>query len=116
MTVTKVDAYCPACGLRTVTLGQAGNLYCRWAECPDQSAVHTILSDRETEHIVYLGLEAWTIRHPLRERINDALLRCQLNDALRDLAAPVEASQWRLTLIPGRDGTAAEDWVWERAQ
>ena len=54
-------------------------IQCAAEECPDRQAAWTILSDAETEHIVTFTGEGFTIRHPLKERLDDRLMRCMLH-------------------------------------
>ena len=77
---TALEGYCPmGCG---ATLYRSPNGYtvCGNADCPDFIAATRILDDEETEHAVQVGTVGWTIRHPLRERLGDALTLCTLNE------------------------------------
>ena len=80
--------YCPACGRETLYQGMGGHITCGHLECPRPTAVDELLQDRETDHIVYLGEHTFTVRHPLRERIGDELLDCQLHSWIADLDGP----------------------------
>lgn len=70
-----------------------GMIMCLAPGCPDPGAVTGIISDAETEHIVVYKGGTYIVRHPLRERIGDALVEC-------DLAAAV----FRLSDHPQEDG------------
>lgn len=79
----KVQGYCPmGCG-QTLFLADSGNITCNYRSdtdgCPQPDAASMLLEDRETEHIVELREDGFTIRHPLRERLNDDLLSCDLH-------------------------------------
>lgn len=88
MRLTLATCYCPmGCG-RTLLLDGDGHLFCSWYECPNPSAADEILSDRETQHLVILTDSGFTVRHPLRERLGDALMRCDLHAELLDAAGP----------------------------
>lgn len=92
-----VGGYCPmGCG-PTLTLYD-GDIGCSYIDCPDPSAASDILGDRETEHIVTFGTCAFSIRHPLRERLGDALLLCALHTHCERLdGPPARPGQYRAT-------------------
>lgn len=75
------------CG-QTLFLGAGGYVTCGWEKCPHPDAVSAILDDAETDHIVELTDSSWSVRHPLRERIDDAMLDCPLGRWLADLSGP----------------------------
>lgn len=84
----RLIGYCPmGCGA-TLFAGEGGHITCSWYLCPRPTAVDDILADREIRHIVDLGDETFTIRHPLRERLDDAMLTCSLHAYLADLDGP----------------------------
>lgn len=105
--MTDIDGYCPmGCG-RTLFVGEDGYITCSFIECPRREAVSLILADRETEHIVMFSNTAFTVRHPLRERLDDALMECQLHEHIAGLSGP--------PVQPGRYRALAEDdgeWSW----
>lgn len=85
---TSVPGYCPmGCG-QTLFRASGGYITCRYLECPCPDAVSTILEDRETEHVVTFDETAFTVKHPLRERLDDALLTCQLHTYCANLSGP----------------------------
>lgn len=102
-----VEGCCPmGCG-KTLFLADGGYVTCSFIRCPRPDAVADLLADRETEHIVTFGEEGFTIRHPLRERLDDALLDCDLHSWCRDLGGPpVQPGKYRARLNQGR-------WTWE---
>ena len=69
------------CG-ETLHLGEGGFVTCIERECPDPRAASSILEDPETEHLVVFTLTGFTIRHPLKERLGDELLTCNLQELL----------------------------------
>jgi hypothetical protein len=86
--MTTVKGYCPmGCG-ETLTLGAGGYITCSSLECERPDAVTEILEDRETQHIITLGAIEFTIKHPLRERLDDALLKCRLHAELSSADGP----------------------------
>jgi Family of unknown function (DUF6085) len=75
------QAYCPmGCG-ETLHLMPSGLIHCLAPGCPRPDAAATILGDKETEHILRLEDNSWNAVHPLRERINGALLGCDIGEA-----------------------------------
>lgn len=73
---TGIAGYCPmGCG-QTLFLGSGGRVTCSNHGCPRPDAVDELLADRETEHVVQLGEHGFDILHPLRERLEGALLGC----------------------------------------
>ena len=84
----EVAGYCPACGKQSLRLMAEGHVTCCRLECPHPDAASQILHDPETEHIVWLSEDEFTIRHPLRDRLADELLSCQLHKYLAAGAGP----------------------------
>jgi Family of unknown function (DUF6085) len=99
--------YCPmGCG-QTLFAADGGHITCRRLTCPRPTAVTDLLEDRETEHIVEFDPRTFTIRHPLRERIDDALLTCDLHDYVSRLdGPPVQPGRYRARSVDG-------SWTWE---
>lgn len=149
-------AYCPmGCG-QTLHLSPGGMIVCLTPTCPDQMAVSKLLGESETDHIVTLNDDArtwvfnketgydeqvspgvwygsFTIRHPLRERIElDDLADCPLHPHL-SRNHPGEAGTYRVTptswvhdgdpdpqdplsVLDPKRGDTIHDWVWERIE
>lgn len=107
MTDTKIDGYCPmGCG-PTLFAGPSGRVLCGRLECPRPDAVATLLEERETEHVVVFSGEAFTVRHPLYERLDDVLMDCQLHHHIAALdGPPVEPGRYRALAKYGV-------WTWE---
>lgn len=106
----KVQGHCPACGWESLTLAAEGHVTCGRLDCPRPDAASVLLGDSETQHVVVLGEDEFTIRHPLIERLDDALLDCQLHADLNALAGPPR--------LPGRyrvpaGGSAIRAYEWE---
>lgn len=79
----KVMGFCPmGCGA-TLFLGEGGHVTCSFVECPAPDAVDRLLADRDTEHIVRFDEQGFSMQHPLRERLDGALLDCTLHARLR---------------------------------
>lgn len=86
----------------------SGKIRCSNLECPKPYAVHQILSDDETEHVVMLSETTFHVKHPLRERIDNAQLTCGLGDWLVEQGGPPAG----VGLFRVRwDGTGHGDWV-----
>ena len=105
-----VQGYCPmGCG-RTLFLGAGGHVTCRRYGCPNPVAVDDILAWPEHEHIVTFTEEDFTILHPLRERLNHALVNCELHRFCRmGSGPPVAPGTYRAR------GDGAGSWAWEAA-
>jgi hypothetical protein len=103
-TPMSVRGFCPlGCGETLVLLGE--EVMCFQAECPNPYAVTAILGDQETEHVVRVDDGGATIRHPIRERIEDALMDCHLT------------LNWRARLKPyGLYRVTGEGTGWERIE
>jgi hypothetical protein len=104
----QVQGYCPmGCGA-TLFLGAGGYVTCSWSKCPRPDAASDILLEREHEHVVTFADDGtFSIKHPLRERLDDALLTCPLTAFLARLDfPPVKAGNYRATQ------TTAFGWTW----
>jgi len=97
------------CG-ETLFLSVDGIVTCSLLSCEQPEAVSALLEDRETDHIIWLGGEdSYTVRHPLRERLDDGLLNCPLDSYLISLDGPptspgcylvaLERGEWAWHLI-----------------
>lgn len=42
MKVDRIATPCPACGCRTVVIGEGGHLVCTWLKCPSPSLRETL--------------------------------------------------------------------------
>jgi hypothetical protein len=82
------------CG-ETLFRDSDGAIVCESKDCPDATAATKVLSDQETEHIVTIGYDAWNMQHPLRERIDQQLLECELAAALMAEGPPLTIEQGR---------------------
>lgn len=104
-----VTGYCPmGCG-RTLFLADGGYVTCSYLHCPRPDAVADLLDDKETAHIAEFSESGFTLRHPLRERLDDALMKCELHEHIARLAGPpVKPGRYR-ALGNGRQ------WTWQPA-
>jgi hypothetical protein len=89
----KVQGRCPWCGGNSLFLGSGGYVTCSHSECDNPSGI-TDLLDGETEHIVVLRDNDFTIQHPMRERLAGELFECGLHGYLGNLGGPPR--------VPGR--------------
>jgi len=92
-----VKGCCPmGCGT-TLYLSVSGHIACTAEACPRPNAAAEILGDCETEHLVEVNADGFTVRHPLRERLDNALLACDLHAAIRRQAGPpVKPGRYRV--------------------
>lgn len=98
-----VHGNCPACGRQSLFVAKDGYITCGRVDCPRPDAATGILSDAETCHVVVLDETAFTIRHPLIERLDDALMQCSLHEYLAGLDGPPAApGRYRVTGQPGK--------------
>lgn len=105
-----IAGHCPmGCGT-TLFVGSGGYITCSFINCPRPDAVAVILAERETEHIVQLKRHDFSILHPLRERLDNELLRCDLHAYLVGLDGPPR-QPGRYCARKAIDGT----WTWEPA-
>ena len=105
MSVT-IPGYCPmGCGM-TLFTGAGGYLTCSALKCPRPGAASDLLDDSEAEHVVVLKQSTFTVRHPLRERLDDELLKCSLDEWLVSRSGPPAVPgryrvRWRSKAEPG---------------
>jgi Family of unknown function (DUF6085) len=93
------------CGEQLI-LGEGRQLWCCHSKCPRPTAAAEILADTETGHVIAITPERFNVRHPLRERLGDALLACGLHMLLESEDGP--------ELAPGRyRGTVCSDGRWD---
>jgi len=103
-----VAGFCPmGCG-QTLYLDSDGRVLCRNPACPHPTAVAQILDYRETWHIVDFHEADFTLMHPLRERLDNALMTCDLHQHIAGLDEP-PAPPGRYRAIPSGTG-----WAWEQ--
>lgn len=85
----RVLGYCPmGCGQTLERRGTDGVIQCQATRCPRMYAVRDLLADRETDHIVQFDTDGFTVRHPLRERLDDELMQCRLHQFCASLPGP----------------------------
>ncbi|WP_329214846.1 DUF6085 family protein [Streptomyces sp. NBC_01485] len=108
-----VAGHCPmGCGETLQRRDLDSAIVCAADACPRPDAVDTILREQETEHIVQFDEDGFTIRHPLRERLDDALMHCELHRHCTRLPGPPRdgAGQYRAIFLGPRD------WVFQRRE
>jgi hypothetical protein len=97
------------CGQTLAAFGH--RLTCVLAGCPRPTAAAELLADPETEHVVELGPDSFTVRHPIRERLDDALLRCDLDHWIRTCdGPPYPPGRFRVKAVSGGQ------WLWLHAE
>lgn len=87
-----IEGFCPfGCGetLRAEwnIVGRA-EIVCVGPFCQDRHGVTRLLKEDETEHIAHCHEEAFTIQHPLKERLDGTLFDCKLHQSMRDELGP----------------------------
>lgn len=109
-----ITGSCPmGCGPTLVAI-VGGTIMCSALDCTDRYAVSTILQDNETEHVVTIEAESFAVKHPLRERINDALLTCDLHQMLSNVQGQgPRPGIYRATSNPDTS-PAAPEWILTR--
>ena len=107
--IDEIAGYCPmGCG-QTLFRADDGSVTCSFIRCPNRTAADEILNDRETEHVVEFRPDSFTIRHPLRERLSDDLMTCELHSYVESLAGPpVAPARYR-----ARFTGVTRVWSWE---
>lgn len=107
--------FCPACGQDQLRRKSNGTLRCTVPDCTDPDAAQKILADPEIHHIVRFDEHGYfNVQHPLRERIDGALLDCKIYDVVRSecegVGCPGEGP-WRIR--PVSEHNLDANWVWE---
>lgn len=96
-----VSGHCPACGNASLVLGSTGHVECEHEDCAMTDAVDLLLSDEETEHVVRFEDDRFHVKHPLRERIGDALLNCTVYTSIHDDPPGIDSGLYRVTVEDG---------------
>lgn len=104
----QIRGQCPmGCG-ETLLIGPTGYVTCSLISCPNPTALATILDERESEHIVKLEHDRFSVQHPLRERVEGELFDCGLPAYLSGLGGPPrEPGRYRVTAASGH----TRDWI-----
>jgi hypothetical protein len=77
---------CPMCGQQLAYTQDHGELTCVGTDCPRPTAAAELLSEGETEHLVTLTADGYSVKHPIRERLDNQLLGCDLADYISEHA------------------------------
>lgn len=96
--------------------GDVGRITCSKDDCPRADAVHEILVVNESEHIVVLADHDFSVLHPLRERLEQKLLRCPLTEWLRNYPAPPKPPGRYRVKFPDLDLDKGAPVEWERLE
>lgn len=95
-----IVGYCPmGCG-QSLVREATGMIRCTNENCPKPAAAHRILGDEETEHVMEFTETGFTVRHPLRERLDGDLFLCPVHAMHAEMPKPeqiVEDGQYRVT-------------------
>lgn len=85
-----IAGYCPmGCG-ETLVVGEDGCPVCTHIDCSRPGALTELLENDETEHVVTIREDGFTVEHPLRERLDGALHECKLHQDLQGADGPPE--------------------------
>lgn len=109
-----IQGYCPmGCGrtLRAEESRAENKVVCWDADCPEPLAAQRILDDGETEHVVQFTGGGFTILHPVRERLDNKLLTCELHLFCMGFSGPPYGRGGTFRAMD-RDG----EWVLERTE
>lgn len=103
----KIRGNCPmGCG-QTLVAWNDGVIGCVSATCPRPQAVRELLDDGETEHVVDIDADGFTIKHPLCERLDDHLFDCGLHPYMASWTGPaLDDGRYRA-------GRSANGWAFE---
>lgn len=102
-----IPGYCPACGqhsLHTDAQGRSASpVHCLNPHCPDKGAAAKILLEgKQRHHIVALKDGIWTLKHPIRERIGDKLLECEVAARINEALDQTDGDGiWQVSLLDG---------------
>lgn len=110
-----VAGRCPmGCG-ETLFLASGGCITCCRLQCPRPDAVTVLLADAETEHVVIFGETEFTVRHPLREHLDDELMDCELHKHIAAMPGiPVKPGTYRARWADYDAATPGYGtWTWE---
>lgn len=114
----KIAGFCPmGCG-ETLFRGMGGYITCSLLGCPNPTAVADILEVRETEHIVTIATNGtFSVMHPLRERLGNKLLDCDLTARLAldpQMMSIAAAGDYRFIEVPAANNLGRASYRPER--
>lgn len=102
-----IAGQCPmGCG-RTLFIGAGGFVTCSHSRCTRPDAVARLLDEGESEHVVVLRKRDFTIRHPLRERLDGELEACDVHQRITQLSGPPRVPGTYRVYVNGD-----ESWIW----
>lgn len=106
-----IRGYCPmGCGSTLRRRPADDKIVCQHSRCPRPTAVTELLDDPESEHVVTFEAEGFTVRHPLRERLDGGLMHCLLHEFLAGLPRPPRPDgRYRMVLDDRRHEYTYED-------
>lgn len=105
-----VAGVCPmGCG-ETLILLEHGRVSCSSETCPRPLAVTELLADAETEHVVDFGHTSFTVRHPLRERLDNELMTCDVHAAVDRTSNPLLGRRGTYRVVPSARGWGNPRW------
>lgn len=93
-----ISGLCPmGCG-DTLLVNDEYRISCYGSQCPRPSAADEILSEPTAGHIMETNIFRYDLIHPLRERLDQQLLQCELSRYLDTLeSTPVSPGRYQVT-------------------
>lgn len=74
---------CPSCAHHSMIVNRDRHLECANVHCERPTAAQEVLSEPMTNrHVMVLNHDGPSVKHPIIERLDDALLHCPLADFL----------------------------------
>jgi hypothetical protein len=105
-----VEGLCPmGCGKTLHVNTGNGVVHCIERRCPDPDAVTKLLGNEQSvHHVVNMRSDGgFTMKHPLRERLEDELFECELHELLASAPPPLSGKYLvRGTMESGYDWEA----------
>jgi len=100
-----IAGYCPACSRTTLMVDpKGGDIFCSYENCQRPDAASVLLYDaQESGHMVIVGKDGyWTAKHPLIERVDDGVLRCDIGNYIQEHKAYIDPGTYRITRLDDR--------------
>lgn len=84
--IISVEGRCPQCGHEELKVNAANpKVYCHNPQCTRPDAVTRLLKESDPDHVLVVKEGFWTLKHPLRERLEGDLFGCEIANAVAAL-------------------------------
>lgn len=94
----KVWGFCPyGCGQTLIVRSDTGIIKCQKDDCPNAASVTALLIRAIPEHIVNFKDGGFSLKHPLKERVDDNLFECSIHLNIAANADPGLRGNYRTT-------------------